>query len=475
MSTMQESLDTGVAAKYEELLEVFKKAPSVPSAFKEIAQQNGIPLSRIQFNPSGINVDVTSMTDGTFVDYLLDHFQYANNQAATASFFSKLNQAVGELNESLLRASYAESTGTISRNPALHGYLFEEIHAAIFNMRAERFGKPYTAIVKHSNGLNSVDICIYKKGDYSHPLQKYQAKCCQNVQEALKAIQNGDYRNQRLLVPCEQVAGVKEGCSAAKTVTSFLEYDGVKSSPKSYNEMVALKEAIQNGRWESLDWREFTTKDIALAGIASLKTPVLINAVMRSCCGVGEKILTQSEKSWGEIAQDIGIGTIDDTVKLAATTAVKVAIEQSGKEILKNITPETLYGIVSLGLDTAKRLSAVAMGKLTVEQATDAIAKDAIITAARITGAAIGGAVGTAAGGAVGTVIAPVAGSAVGSEIGKYVGAVLGGVLGEKGAELVMDGLRLINDVYAHGASTKTVASKCSVAQTQKATAKAYT
>lgn len=402
-----------VQAIVKNCVQLIDNSDTYEEGVNKVCEQYGIPYEDIYVSQNARNfLDISSKT----ADEILDILGSANNQAALVELFSGLQQKINQINSDLLSASVASSTGAINQNPQFHGFLFEEIHAAVFNMRAKMAGKPYVAMVlKPRLGgtytKNSVDIGIYNFAEKHPLLQKYQLKCCADSDATIKAISHGDYHNQRLLVADGQASSVKKAFPT-KTVTTCLEYDGISSNPITYSKAKMIQNAIQSGSWEAIDWNEFSNKDLFYAGLESLKTPILIDVLMRTVIGVGGKIVGQTEDSWIDVFKRIGLGILDDTSKLALSAAAQIVIKKEFAEsVVGKLTAPEVYAIVSLAIDTTKELVKVAQGKQDIIQAMDNIAKKTVVAAAQLAGGAGGAALGGWLAGPVGAKIGYVVGS----------------------------------------------------------------
>ena len=386
----------------KDCVQLIDNSESYEDGIHKVCKKYDIPYEDIYVPQTFRNIiDVSGKT----AEELLDVLGFVNNQAAIVELFSGLQQNIDRINTDLVTSSIASSTGMVNQNPQFHGFIFEEIHAAVFNMRAKMAGKPYVAMVLkpragETYAKNSVDIQIWNTKTQK-PLQRYQLKCCADSNATIQAISNGDYRNQRLLVADGQAADVKKAFPS-KTVTTRIEYDGVSSNPISHEKAKKMQNAIQSGNWEAIDWNEYTNKELFHAGLESLKTIV----------GVGGKVFGLSDDGWGDVVKKIGLGVLDDTAKLAVTAAVQIVIKKElAESIIGKVTAPEVYAVVSLAIDTVKELVKVVEGKQDINQALDHVAKQAVVAAAQMAGGAGGAALGAWLGGPLGAKVGFVLGS----------------------------------------------------------------
>ena len=425
---MNEQMENTVQQVAENCIKIFREAASYEEGVQRISEEYQIPKEDILIKPGTVWSGANDLSDESIVENLCSSAVFANNAEAVCSFFAKLQGVIDQI-ELKLYASSLTNSQNISQNPRLHGFLFEQIHAATYNMRAKLAGKPYIArVLKPADGTygkNSVDIII-RDTKLGRDVCRYQAKCCQTANDTIQAVKNGNYNNQRLLVPEEQVAEVK-AAFPNKTVTSCLDHGGVCSNKTSYSEAKRLQYAIQNNDYSGINWGALSAKDIACAGLQNLKTPLLLDVVMRAGFGVSDKLLFDGGKEWGAVAWDTAKRTLLDTGKLMASTVVKVLLKTKAgvPESLKNIGEQAIYYLVSATFDTAVELIKCGRGEQSIDTAVDHVAKNVVQGAAALAGAKAGASVGTMAGGPVGTVV------------GAVVGSVLGGLCGSKAGEYV--------------------------------------
>ena len=410
----------------KECVQLIDNSDTYEEGLNKVCEKYDIPYDEMfLLEKERVNLDV----DGKNSDELLNVISFANNQTAVMELFTGLEQNINKINTDLVSATIASSTGVVNQNPHLHGFIFEEIHAAVFNMRARMAGKPYVALVLkprvgQTYAKNSVDILIINSKTHEK-LQQYQLKCCVNSDATIQAISNGDYRNQRLLVADGQAADVKKAFPG-KTVTTHLDYDGISSNPLTHAKAKEMQNAIQSGNWDAINWNEYSTSDLFFAGLESLKTPVLIDVLMRTIVGVGVKAAGYSDETWGEVVKKIGIGVLDDTSKLALTTAVQIVIKKElADTVVGNLTASQIYVGVSLAVDTAKEIVKVAEGKQDINQAVEHVAKKTVVAGAKL------------AGGAGGATLGAWIGGPVGAKIGCVIGTTGCGILADKAYDIV--------------------------------------
>ena len=124
----------------------------------------------------------------------------------SAQYLQRLDDTVAKANEEMMATLIAKSTGMVSQNPHLDGFIAEQFHAQTFNMNAAAKGSPYRAKVLKPNGAryakNSVDIVIIDTRTGKR-VRRYQLKYGATPELTDKYYSN-NYPGQQKLVPSDQ-------------------------------------------------------------------------------------------------------------------------------------------------------------------------------------------------------------------------------------------------------------------------------
>lgn len=297
--------------------------------------------------------NVLEMDTLEFAKWIEKKFLEGLNKAQICNYFWKLQDTVQNINNMMMEDSIAKRTGEISRNPQLHGFLFEKLHVYMFNVRATWLHKDFRAyelpVDGGAYGKNSVDIGIYridKNGQkIGNALRKYQGKCCQNADATITAIKSGDYRNQRLLVPENQIEKVKEGCSAQKTVTDCIEYDGVKSTPLRYEKLKEMQNAMQSGDFNNVDLSMFRNQELIVMGVLGVGKQVAVDVLFRGIGTVVNHIILKSTDSLENDLKDNGKELLWDAAKHSVAEILQMEIGKQSKllpEVLKDVPSDQI-------------------------------------------------------------------------------------------------------------------------------------
>ena len=151
--------------------------------------------------------------------------------------------------------------GSISQNPCLDGYMAEQYHVNSFNAKAVLEGSPHRARVCEPDGAygkNSVDIAIDNIKTGEKGILRYQSKYGKDAAATEKLLSEGNYNNQRLLVPKEQLEQLKQKFPT-KSVTDHIGGVGevkIKSDSITKDQIKQLQKQVQEeyskGRLEQL-------------------------------------------------------------------------------------------------------------------------------------------------------------------------------------------------------------------------------
>lgn len=351
------------------------------------------------------------------------------------AYATGIDRALQQANEGMNSTLFTKS-GNINLNPNLDGFIAEQHHVDTFNVDAATQGSGYQAKVLtpdgNAYGKNSMDIGIYDKS--GKLVKRYQVKYGKDAESTGKLFEKGDYRGQRKLVPADQV-------DEMKNATDTLEIDGVKSKPLTKEQAKTLQEQAQrDAEAKQYDWNDINRIDIA----KNIGKQALIGAAFTAAMQ-GGRILGRRAWNWmigkktPPASEDLkefflsSVGSATHTgVQVAVSGAVVVAVKNGWVgSLLKNTPAGRIVNAVSVGMENAKILYKLAQGKLTAQEALDAMGSS---TTAMLGGLAVA-AEGVALGATLGMVLGP-----IGAGIGGLVGGVIGGMAGSVFAKGVYEG-----------------------------------
>ena len=351
-----------------------------------------------------------------------------------SQYLQGLDETLISANESLYRTIHTQA-GAVSQNPNLDGFIAEQYHAQTFNLNAEATGSPYRAKVLEPTGSgyakNSVDIVIVDES--GKIVRRYQSKYCKDAKATVQALERGDYRGQRMLVPEGQEQDI------AKKVTTVIEApDGTTSKPLSKDQAKKLQNEAQSGKWNDLNWNEYKAKDLAVGIGKQAGQAALMGVAVGVGFDVAQKVWNGEEINGEELVGTAIVSGADFGVKAAAAGALKVGVEKGIITAIPKGTPAgTLANITHVAIENVKIIGKMATGELTVREGFEKMEQTTVATVAGIAASTKG----TAIGAAVGTVFGP-----VGTIVGGFIGGTVGYMAGSKVGETVVKGVQKIRE-----------------------------
>jgi len=369
------------------------------------------------------------------------------------NYVDGVNTAIDNANKTMME-SVTTKAGNINQNPNLDGFIFEEHHAATFNIEAAVKQKSYHAEALkpgagETYGKNSVDIVIKKA---KKNIKKYSAKAYKNAIETAKSFYNKitgyKYKFQSKLVPTDQVEDITNSVDKIK-------YNNVESKGITKSEIKDIQNDLQSGNKKS-DIFNFK-KDVNTISISKqIGKQAMLNGTMGVGIGmaanIGVNLITGKEVEAEEVIE-AGIKTgASMGMATAVAGGIRVAVE---KKVIPTVfsrmlTNNTIGAIAASSMDIIGTACKLGSGEISLEQAVKDVGKSVGAAYGAIVasglgyagGMAIAGMIGLGTIGAVGTIlgvgVAIVAGAvcaAVGSKVG---GAIVNGIGAVAGA--IVDG-----------------------------------
>ncbi len=368
-------------------------------------------------------------------------------EASKGVAINEFGNHLATIDETLMNANaqmmrtVTTNAGDVSQCFNLDGFIAEQQHVNTYNAKSALHGGKLYAEVRvpepgETYAKNSVD-CVLKNRETGQIVQKYQVKYGANAQETIKLLKHGNYNNQRILVPADQVAEVQKAFPG-KTVTSVMgDVDGISSNPLTKQQVKEMQRKTQEESIiPEIDYNTFQTKELALhigkqAGLAGL-----YSAAISTGFTLAGKALSGERIEADEVVETALITGADTTVKMAAAGAVKVGAE---KGILSIIPPGTqvheIANMVCVGIENVKILGKIAKGELTLKEGLDKIGRTSTAMYAGLCHGFEGAKVGAMALGWI-----PI----VGPMIGGMVGGMIGYMAGSKVTEAIYDGVKKV-------------------------------
>lgn len=361
------------------------------------------------------------------------------------NYLKQINDALYAAND-LMTNTVMTNDGEISKCINLDGFIAEQYHVNTFNARAVMEKSDFRATVLkplagETYGKNSFDVVIenIKTGKRVH---QYQFKFGEDVQATKRILSNGNYNNQRYLVPTEQMQELQKEFPT-KTVTDRLggtDKVNIESDPLTKEQVKKMQlETQESGMIPNADWNVYNTRELVLnlgkqAAFSGMQSAII-------CTGIelARKAMNGEQIEGGELVETALKTGADTGVKVAAGGALTVASE---KGILplppKGTAPETITKIACVGIENIKIMWKVAKGELTASEGLERMGRTSVAMYAGLGAGTIGAGIGVAVFGWI-----PIAGPIIGG----LVGGMAGYAAGSKFGEIIFSGTKRIGAV----------------------------
>lgn len=330
-----------------------------------------------------------------------------------------------EMAESLSRAS----DGHIMMSPNLDGNIAEHMIAKTTELSGFLQGKNIKVEVREAYTANSVDVRAINldTGKY----QNYQLKFGKDAQATINLIERGNYNNQRIVVPSEQLEEVQAYFKAKgsnKTITDHIDFYGAKSKAFTKEEVKKIQELAQEGNLPpEMDYNDYQSKDLAMSIGKNAGVMALHSMAITTGLNVVRKLFKGEPVDADEMIETAIKTGADTSVKVVAAGTLQVGVR---KEILRFIPKTTPAGFIAniacVGIENVKVLAKIASGELSVTKGIDQIGRTTVSMAGGFVGMAKGAAIGASM-----TSWIPVVGPALGVATG-FVGGMVGYFGGSK-------------------------------------------
>ncbi len=359
----------------------------------------------------------------------------------------QIDNVIYAKNVELADALSRSADGHIMMSPNLDGNIAENMIAKTTELSASLQGKNISVKVLESHTANSVDVRAinHDTGQY----QNYQLKFGKDAKATIKLLERGNYNNQRVVVPSEQLEEVqayfkKKG--STKTITDHIEAWGAEGKSFTKEEMKALQEKAQSeGIAPEIDYSHYQTKDLALNIGKNAGAMALQAAAVTTGLNISAKIF-KGEKIDKDELVEITIKTGADTsVKTVTAGTLQVAIRKGIIKFIPKATPAgVIANIACIGIENIKILVKIASGDLSVTKGLDQMG--------RVTTSMVGGLWGMAKGAAIGAKLTgwiPVIGTGL-----AVITGFVGGMVGYFGGSKIGDAIYSAGQKVASAAKT---------------------
>lgn len=367
--------------------------------------------------------------------------QYTSVMSAqeASKYLQSLDQAVKTANEAMFD-TITTKAGIPNMNMNLDGFIAEQHHVNTFNMNAQASGSEFRAeVLKPKPGetytKNGFDVVI--KDGAGNRVHQYQMKYGATAEDTIRMLKEGNYNNQTLVVPEDQVAAVQEAFPN-KTVTATIQEGNVSSKPLTKEEAKRLQEEAQKGNFLEADWSEYAAKDIAHGIANEIGKSCLMGAAVGAGMNVLSKVVQGEPIDGAEVVETAIVSGADFGVKTAVAGGLKVAAEKEIISVIPKGTPAgTLANIAFVAVEDVKILGKVAIGEITLKEGVDKMQQTTIACVAGLATSAKGATIGAT----IGSVLGP-----VGTAVGGFVGGCVGYIAGSKVGETVVKGIQKVRN-----------------------------
>lgn len=367
------------------------------------------------------------------------------------NYLNEVDQCLADATAQMVRTVMRADEG-ISQSLNLDGFIAEQYHVNSFNAKAVLEQTPYRARVcvpEHGYAKDSVDVMIDNIKTGERGIQRYQVKFGKDAESTIQMLRRGNYNNQRLVVPKDQVQAVSEAFPG-KTVTAYIGGNEVtiQSDAVTKEDMKLMQENVQeNSFLPKTDWNSYQTRDLVRnigkqAGMAGIQAAFL---------GVGislaKRALSKEPIEADEVIKTALETGADTSVKAAAGGALKAISEKGLLSVIPPGTPAgTLAKIACVGIEDIKILWKVAKGEMTMSEALEHMGRTSISVYAGLSGAAVGAGAGIAALSWI-PVVGPIVGGLIGGVVGYTAGSKAGEKIFEGAKKVVKKGIELVKNV----------------------------
>jgi hypothetical protein len=319
----------------------------------------------------------------------------------------------------------------MNMNPNLDGILAENLIADTTELSGVAQGKKIRVEVKQSHKLNSVDVKAINL-DTGKP-QYYQLKFGKDAAHTIKYIEEGNYNNQQIIVPTEQLEEVQAHFKAKgskKTISDHIDAWGAEGKKFTKEDLKEIQRAAQeDGIMPTMDYSHYQTKDLAMSIGKNAGAMALQAAAVTTGLNVAGRIFKGEPVDADELVE-VAIKTgADTTVKTVTAGTLQVAIRKGIIRFIPKTTPAGIIAnIACVGIENVKVLAKIATGELSVTKGLDQMGRTTVSMVGGLWGMAKGAAAGaslTAGIPVVGPALAVVTGF-VGGMVGYFGGSKIG-------------------------------------------------
>lgn len=369
-------------------------------------------------------------------------------------------------NMELANALQRSTDGFIKMSPNLDGNIAENMIAKTTELSGFLQGNNIRVEVRDVFTENSVDVRATNldTGRY----QNYQLKFGKDAKTTIDLIERGNYGNQQIIVPTEQLEEVQAHFKAKgslKTISDHIDAWGSEGKKFTKEEMKELQVSVQkDGIIPSMDYSHYQTRDLAMSIGKNASVMALQAAAVTTGLNMAQKVFDGELVDVDEMIE-IAIKTSADTsVKIVTAGTLQVAIRKGIIHFIPKMTPAgVIANIACIGIENIKILSHIASGNLSVTKGLDQMGRVTVSMVSGLCGMAKGAVAGakmTAWVPVIGAPLAVVTGF-IGGMIGYFGGSKIGDAAYHAGkkvagaaksmAKTAVNGLKSAGRIIGHG------------------------
>lgn len=369
--------------------------------------------------------------------WLAGKIQEASTGRAVAEYgktLQSIDNVLMQKNEELAEALSRSSDGQIMMSPNLDGNIAEHMIADTAELSGLLQGKNIKVEVRSAYTANSVDVRAtdLATGKY----QNYQLKFGQDAKATINLIERGNYNNQRIIVPSEQLEEVQAYFRAKgsdKTITDHIDAFGLNGKSFTKESMKKLQIAAQKSNTApEINYDHFQTKDLAMSISKNAGVLALQSAAITTGLNIIGKVFKGEPVEPDELVETAIKTGADTSVKVVTAGTLRVAVDKGILSFIPKTTPAGIIAnIASVGIENAKILFKIGTGELSLTKGLDHMGRTTVSMAGGLAGMAKGAAAGAVLASAI-PVVGPVLGIAtgfVGGMVGYFGGSKLGDVV----------------------------------------------
>lgn len=387
------------------------------------------------FDENLVSVNEAAQKGVSKESWLADKIQEASVGMSVQEYGHRL-QAFDDIlhvkNAEIADALTVVGDGEIRRmnmNPNLDGILAENMVAKTTELSGFVQGKNIRVDVLQSNNANSVDVRAINldTGKY----QNYQLKFGKDAAHTIKYIEEGNYNNQQIIVPAEQLEEVQvhfKGKGSDKTISDHIDAWGAEGKKFTKDDLKEIQlSAQEDGIMPTMDYSHYQTKDLAMSIGKNAGAMALQTAAVTTGLTVAGKIFEGEHVEADELVE-IAIKTGADTsLKTVTAGTLQVAIRKGIIRFIPKATPAgVIANIACVGIENIKVLGKIASGEITLTKGLDQMGRTTVSMVGGLWGMAKGAVIGAKLTGWI-----PVVGPALGVVTG-FIGGMVGYFGGSK-------------------------------------------